>query len=268
MEVTGPQQTKIKFAPTTTVVEPTPSTPTATSTARTTAITPDPGKQLASTQGREVAIIPANPQQANQAATYAEKAKTTKNTEITETTEQTKQDANTAQQQEECTIPTTTDESNRRQPATTTDEIHRKQPAKPNNKENSTETTKTGKNTEYQAIRYRGIIDAPPSDKPFPAFVALLKTYVKTVQETLGKNIYLAPWDQEQEATFPLIKKKEDVPDSRESLGIYLGTYINPKTEGGKIYMNLHWVTFKNPQFLSINLEWSFPTHFHDNKCQ
>jgi hypothetical protein len=49
----------------------------------------------------------------------------------------------------------------------------------------------------------------------------------------LGKSIYLAPWDKEQEATFSLLKTKEDIPDSRESLGIYLGTYINPKEDGG-----------------------------------
>ena len=99
----------------------------------------------------------------------------------------------------------------------------------------------------YQDIRYRGIIDVPPSEKPFQEFVTLLKQYLDTVQKTLSKSIYLAPWDKEQEATFPLLKKKEDIPDSRESLGIYLGTYINPKEDGSKVYINLRWATFKEP---------------------
>jgi hypothetical protein len=99
----------------------------------------------------------------------------------------------------------------------------------------------------YKEIRYRGIIDAPPSSKPFKDFVDLLKKYIKTVQTTLGKSIYLAPWDKEQEATFPLLEIPADVPESRESLGIYLGTYVNPKEDGSKIYMNLRWVTYTEP---------------------
>jgi hypothetical protein len=91
----------------------------------------------------------------------------------------------------------------------------------------------------YTAIRYRGIIDAPPSSQPFPDFITLLKKYVEIIQDTLGKGIYLAPWDQEQEATFPPLRLPSDVPDSRELLGIYLGTYVNPKADGSKIVMNL-----------------------------
>jgi len=99
----------------------------------------------------------------------------------------------------------------------------------------------------YKEIRYRGIIETPPSSKPFKDFVDLLKKYLKTVQTTLGKSIYLAPWDKEQEATFPLIETPSSIPESRESLGIYLGTYINPKEEGSKIYMNLRLVTYSKP---------------------
>jgi hypothetical protein len=93
-----------------------------------------------------------------------------------------------------------------------------------------------------QEVRYRGIIDTPPSEKPFEDFVELLKLYLKTVQRILGKSVHLAPWDSEQEATFPNIKIPSDVPESRESLGIYLGNYINPKQDGSKIYLNLRWV--------------------------
>jgi hypothetical protein len=38
------------------------------------------------------------------------------------------------------------------------------------------------------------------------------------------------------------------LPQSRESLSIYLGTYVNPKTEGNKVYLNLRLVTVKARQ--------------------
>jgi hypothetical protein len=98
--------------------------------------------------------------------------------------------------------------------------------------------------TEYKEIRYRGSIDVPPTEKPFEDFIALLKKYFITVQTTLGKNIFLAPWDKEQEATFPPIKTPDDIPDSRESIGIYMGQYINPKEDGSKVYFNLRWITY------------------------
>ena len=101
--------------------------------------------------------------------------------------------------------------------------------------------------TTYQEIRYRGIIEAPPSEKPLQDCVLLLKKYLQTVQSILGKHIYLAPWDKEQESSFSHLRKPADVPESRESLGIYLGTYVNPKSDGNPIWMNLHWVTSKEP---------------------
>jgi hypothetical protein len=101
--------------------------------------------------------------------------------------------------------------------------------------------------TQYKEIRYRGIIDAPPSEKPLSDFVALLKKYLKTVQSVLGRHIYLAPWDKEQESSFPHLKTPADIPDSRESLGIYLGTYVNPKSDGNAVWINLRWVTSRDP---------------------
>ena len=97
--------------------------------------------------------------------------------------------------------------------------------------------------TQYKEIRYRGIIDAPPSEKPLSDFVVLLKKYLKTVQSILGQHIYLAPWDKEQESSFPHLRTPTDVPDSRKSLGIYLGTYVNPKSNGNAVWINLRWVT-------------------------
>jgi hypothetical protein len=85
----------------------------------------------------------------------------------------------------------------------------------------------------------------PPSDKPFEDFVTLLKEYFKLVQDLLKKDIYLAAWDSEQEKSFPPIKKPNKLPASQESLGINLGTYVNPKADGSNVYLNLRWVTFQ-----------------------
>jgi hypothetical protein len=34
------------------------------------------------------------------------------------------------------------------------------------------------------------------------------------------------------------MKNPSKLPASRESLGIYLGTYVNPKPDGSKVYLN------------------------------
>ena len=221
-ESTGPKQTKIKFAPTATTMKASPPTPKSAPKEITTAITPEAAASPHSASLKDPPII----KNANATTTeteitktkesYADKTRVSNTSTTTSTTTVTKPGSNT--------LPTTQEEDNQK-PA-----------AKPTKKKPAANTETFGK---YAAIRYRGTIDAPPNDKPMPAFVALLKTFIETVQDTLSRNIYLAPWDKEQEATFPIIKTKDDVPESRESLGIYLGTYINPKTDGGKIYMNM-----------------------------
>jgi hypothetical protein len=45
-----------------------------------------------------------------------------------------------------------------------------------------------------------------------------------------------------------LLSNPKKLPQSRESLGIYLGTYVNPKTEESKVYLNLRLVTTKARQ--------------------
>ena len=119
--------------------------------------------------------------------------------------------------------------------------------AKSSTKTRNSKSTTQAARLHYKEIRYRGIIDAPPSERPLQDFVLLLKKYLLTVQSLLSKHIYLAPWDKEQESSFTHLKTPNDVPDSRESLGIYLGTYVNPKSEGNPIWMNLRWVTSREP---------------------
>ncbi len=75
-----------------------------------------------------------------------------------------------------------------------------------------------------------------------------MTAYFQIIQDVLGKDISLAAWDEEQTKAFPPIKSYKKLPQSRESLGIYLGTYVNPKTEGSKVYLNLRLVTTKAHQ--------------------
>jgi hypothetical protein len=75
-----------------------------------------------------------------------------------------------------------------------------------------------------------------------------LTAYFQIIQDVLRKDISLAAWDKEQTKAFPPIKSYKKVPQSRESLSIYLGTYVNPKTEGSKVYLNLRLVTTKAHQ--------------------
>jgi hypothetical protein len=98
------------------------------------------------------------------------------------------------------------------------------------------------------SIRYNGIIETPPSDKPFDEFLTLLAAYFQIIQDVLGKDVSLAAWDEEQTKAFPPLISYKKLPQSKESLGIYLGTYVNPKTEGSKVYFNLRLVTTKAHQ--------------------
>jgi hypothetical protein len=100
----------------------------------------------------------------------------------------------------------------------------------------------------YESIRYNGQIVTIPSEQPFPDFLVMLNDFFRIIQDVLGKDVYIAAWDSEQEKAFPPIKQPSKLPTSRESLGIYLGTYINPKKDGSRIYLNLRLITFKtNP---------------------
>jgi hypothetical protein len=89
------------------------------------------------------------------------------------------------------------------------------------------------------------MIETPPSERPFDEFLKLLKEFFKIIQDVLGKDIHIAAWDTEQEKFFPPLKKHTKLPASRESLGIYLGTYVNPKVDGSKVYLNVRLVTSK-----------------------
>jgi hypothetical protein len=210
---TGPKQTKLSFAPTPTANNG--GTPTAKPQVETTvAITPEGVARLP----------PGNPSATESSNTESTSKKNKKP----------KKNKNTTQ------------DTNNTAPITTIDSGD---DAKPAAKIDRTPKPKTNpfNKPKYKEIRYRGIIDVPPSTKPFKEFYTLLKKYLETVQTTISKSVYLAPWDKEQEATFPVIKTKEDIPESREALGIYLGNYINPKEDGGKVWMNLRWVISTKP---------------------
>jgi hypothetical protein len=106
----------------------------------------------------------------------------------------------------------------------------------------------------------------PPSDNPFQDFLAILKEYFKIVQDVLGKDVFLASWDKEQEKSFPPLKSSSKIPSSRESIGIYLGNYVNPKTDGSRVYLNLRLVTFKTLKVPLARFGMELADHFANSK--
>ena len=72
----------------------------------------------------------------------------------------------------------------------------------------------------YKAIRYDGMLTLPPSEAPFTDFIKALEAYFTIIQNVLGKDIFIASWDSEQEAAFPPLKNPAKIPSSRELLGI------------------------------------------------
>jgi hypothetical protein len=116
------------------------------------------------------------------------------------------------------------------------------------------------------SIRYNGFIKTPPSDKPFDEFITIMTAYFKIIQDVLGKDVFLAAWDTEQTQAFPPIKSPKKLPQSRESTSIYLGTYVNPKTEGSKVYLNLRLVTNKEHPVPLARFGMELADHFASSK--
>ena len=215
----GPKQTKITFAPTATADSNPPPTPKATFI--TIAITPEPGRNVAQLP-LTTDTIDITSTDTSEKHKKTKKQKKIKKSRIQPPNEDHSEDDDDAK------------------PAAT-------QTYKAATLKNPPATRQFLGPREYKEIRYRGSIDVPPTEKPFQDFITLLTKYYNTVQSTLGKNIFLAPWDKEQETAFPPIKTPEDIPDSRETIGIYLGQYINPKEDGSRAYFNLRWITFMKP---------------------
>ena len=196
METPGPQQTKIKFAPTVTKLKAPPTTPNSSPTETASAITPKPSQVVAHAL-TESPVAPS----------------ATANTESTPTEKdiETEQENTEKTEQENTEKPTTPD-------PTTTQTDNDDGNRKPAAKSSITKPPRAINNEtfgQYKEIRYKGQIDAPPSDKPFPALVALVKKYISSCEkiyqnstryhrkahlsrslgETTEKNIYL---DQDQ----------------------------------------------------------------------
>ncbi len=97
---------------------------------------------------------------------------------------------------------------------------------------------------EFRSIRYKGQIILPPSEQPFEDFVKKFREYFSIIQDILGKKIFIAAWDEEQDLSYKPLETPKSIQPRREDLAIYLGTYINPKAAGDTVYLNLRLVTY------------------------
>ena len=75
------------------------------------------------------------------------------------------------------------------------------------------------------------------------------KKVLEATQKVAGEHLWLGPWDEEQEQSgFTIIKTKEELPDGskparhRNIFNIYTNSYVNPKKEGSKIWLQLRFI--------------------------
>ena len=102
-----------------------------------------------------------------------------------------------------------------------------------------------------QSLRYRVTIEVKPDKQktPLAVFAANFKVVLSAIQNVAGEHLWLGPWDEEQELSgFPVIKTTDDLPDGlkpdrhRNIFNIYTNSYVNPKKEGSKIWLQLRFV--------------------------
>ena len=95
------------------------------------------------------------------------------------------------------------------------------------------------------SLRYKITIEVKESSKPTFEFVKNFKEVFTIIQDITGPNLHIGPWDEEQESTeFPVITHPNKFPSGKEKnpLYIYTGSYINPKREGSKVWIQLRFV--------------------------
>ena len=112
-------------------------------------------------------------------------------------------------------------------------------------KVDETPTTTTPEPVNRTTLRYRVTISVNKSNKPTEAFSKNFQQVFGIMQAIAGTNLWLLPWDEEQENDqFPVVKQPSDLPDGsdyndRFTLAIYTGSYLNLKPEGSKVWTQL-----------------------------
>jgi hypothetical protein len=94
--------------------------------------------------------------------------------------------------------------------------------------------------------RYSLIITVPPSAKPWPKFVEILRTTLKFLQDNTSKNLWITNWDTEQEEK--IIKTPKDFPErkaiNRKLFSHYFSGYPNPKKDKtSKVFLKVRFLT-------------------------
>lgn len=96
-------------------------------------------------------------------------------------------------------------------------------------------------------LRYKVTIQVEPCKQPIEEFSKNLRKVFRIMQAVAGTDLWIAPWDEEQESAFKILKKPSDIPDGskyddRFTLAIYTGSFLNLKTEGSTVWVQLRLV--------------------------
>jgi hypothetical protein len=94
--------------------------------------------------------------------------------------------------------------------------------------------------------RYSLIITVPPSAKPWPKFVEILRKTLKFLQDNTSKNLWITNWDNEQDEK--IIKTPKDFPEgkaiNRKLFSHYFSGYPNPKKDKtSKVFLKVRFLT-------------------------
>ena len=136
-----------------------------------------------------------------------------------------------------------------------------------NNLQHTQEEAPNDTNTESPAnapailrtsLRYRVILDVKPNTTTNKNLLEVFSDNVKMIltiaKKVAGDNLWLGTWDEEQETTeFPIIKTIDQFPSGKSSANhsafairnaftIYTNSYVNPKKDGGKVWLQLRFI--------------------------
>jgi hypothetical protein len=115
--------------------------------------------------------------------------------------------------------------------------------------------------------RYSLIITIPPSDKPWMKLTEILRKTLKFLQDNTTPDLWIANWDNEQDAEETIVKTAKDIPEgkaiNRKHFAHLFSGYPNPKKDKtSKVFLKVRFLTEapENYQSASMKSDTSYGT--------